>query len=323
MVASSDRHDQEAADGAWKIVGRRTCKVRPAATQQGPRTEQRARQGTLRGGGKAGDSQGRWQAWPVCFSLQVQRTECGRKGSARRASEESKTCLLTGADTEEADCTHQGHAGVATTPPSCPCGGAGTQVQGTPCERPKGASPWTGQESCGQDGAAGQDSPRGVSQARSAPGRIGDDVSGGPTPDSDALLGMLAFTKAQAEGGNNEAQAIHKQMDGALPGSGTSARELRRLRLAREYRQRSEWHRRCVHEGRGWTPTKSPLDAADGDPEDRRHPSCSGAARRTARICQRVKRRSPGHQYYGDVHASQSQGKDPAGQPGFWLIRCS
>eukprot|EP00971_Amphidinium_carterae_P066668 1320301-Amphidinium_carterae.1 len=49
-------------------------------------------------------------------------------------------------------------------------------------------------------------------------------------------------------------------------------------------------------------PAPSELDAADGDPEGKAHPSCSGAGRRPAWMCQRVKRRSfaNGHQHSGD-----------------------
>eukprot|EP00971_Amphidinium_carterae_P211911 4205245-Amphidinium_carterae.1 len=41
------------------------------------------------------------------------------------------------------------------------------------------------------------------------------DVSSGPTPDSKALLAMLAFTKAKADDGDREAQVIYER---CLPG---------------------------------------------------------------------------------------------------------
>eukprot|EP00971_Amphidinium_carterae_P030076 591321-Amphidinium_carterae.1 len=116
----------KATEGAWKIVGRQG---KPAKWDpQQPNKGQVQNEGRGRGGFGA-------QAQQASLFL-VQRTEGAQKGSARRAGEESKTCLLTGAGAEEADCRRQGHASVATTPPSCHCGGAGTQARGPPCERP-------------------------------------------------------------------------------------------------------------------------------------------------------------------------------------------
>eukprot|EP00971_Amphidinium_carterae_P309709 6154667-Amphidinium_carterae.6 len=56
------------------------------------------------------------------------------------------------------------------------------------------------------------------------------------------------FHQGQGAGGRQRGPN-HLRADGTIPGSGKSARELRRRRFARECRRRSEWHRRCVHEG--------------------------------------------------------------------------
>eukprot|EP00971_Amphidinium_carterae_P068985 1365666-Amphidinium_carterae.1 len=107
------------------------------------------------------EEQGRWQACGyvrrLACLLCLQAGQGWQDGSAWSAGEEPKASLYrSGADSEEADCRHQGRSGVATAP-------AGSQLEGsravqktccTPCEGPAGAAPCPGPYLGGQEGAA-------------------------------------------------------------------------------------------------------------------------------------------------------------------------
>eukprot|EP00971_Amphidinium_carterae_P030934 608824-Amphidinium_carterae.1 len=154
------------------------------------------------------------------------------RGGGRQKSDKSdgwpKACLLLGAGAQETQSRCQGHACVATKPPSCACDSSGAQEslrvqdqrayllgQARSLADKMDKQAKLAQEATRKRNQLGEELvtayvrlerlPKEPLPVPKTPVATSSDLPGGPAPDSEALLAMLAFAETQAEGGNSEA----------------------------------------------------------------------------------------------------------------------